>query len=210
MAPKRKAQDTPEATGSRRRSTRLSSSAGAKKSKYFEDKSDDEISQAERTRIKANSRAKTASKENVRPGRKSTGNKGKKEESEDEDAYDDEEAAAEDDGEDAYDDKEAAPAEEDDDEEEYDSDAPPKVTFIPLPKLRDTGGVPYTDETLHKNTMLFLKDLKAHNERPWLKCKLLYPQTYTSLLIAPSPRRGVPPRPQRLGILRHHPHLSPR
>jgi hypothetical protein len=176
MAAKRKAQDTPEATGSRRRSTRLSSSAGAKKSKYFEDKSEDEISQAERTPIKAKSKAKAASKENVKPGRKSTNSKRKKEESEDEDAYDDEEVAADDDDEDAYDDEEAAPAEEEeDDEEEYDSDAPPKVTFIPLPKLRDTGGVPYTDETLHKNTMLFLKDLKAHNQREWLKCKLFPP-----------------------------------
>ncbi|KAG5770279.1 hypothetical protein H9Q72_002759 [Fusarium xylarioides] len=61
--------------------------------------------------------------------------------------------------------------EEDDDDEddEDDEDAPPKVTIIPLEKLRDTEGVEYEDFKLHKNTMLFLRDLKAHNQRPWLK-----------------------------------------
>ncbi|CAM1506384.1 Fc.00g060250.m01.CDS01 [Cosmosporella sp. VM-42] len=63
------------------------------------------------------------------------------------------------------------PEEENESEEEDvdEEDAPPKVTVIPLEKMRDTGGVEYEDEKLHQNTMLFLKDLKANNRRPWLK-----------------------------------------
>lgn len=56
-----------------------------------------------------------------------------------------------------------------DSEDEFDEDAPPKVTFIPLPKLRDTGGVEYADDRLHPNTLAFLGDLKANNKRSWLK-----------------------------------------
>ncbi|KAM0562766.1 hypothetical protein ACHAPJ_001606 [Fusarium lateritium] len=59
--------------------------------------------------------------------------------------------------------------EEEEDDDEDDEDAPPKVTIIPLEKMRDTGGVEYEDFKLHNNTMLFLKDLKANNKRPWLK-----------------------------------------
>jgi hypothetical protein len=42
--------------------------------------------------------------------------------------------------------------------------------IIKKPKARDAGDTPYTDETVHPNTMLFLKDLAANNERQWLKC----------------------------------------
>lgn len=66
-------------------------------------------------------------------------------------------------------------AEDDDDdeeeEEEEDDDRPLKRTVIPLEKMRDAGGVEYADSKVHKNTMLFLKDLKANNKRPWLKCR---------------------------------------
>ncbi|KAH7312284.1 hypothetical protein B0I35DRAFT_436588 [Stachybotrys elegans] len=62
--------------------------------------------------------------------------------------------------------EEAQKEEEDDDE--LDEDAPPKVTIIPLETLRPLGGIDYEDQKLHKNTMLFLKDLKANNRRPWL------------------------------------------
>jgi uncharacterized protein (TIGR02453 family) len=156
MPPKRKLEDTSEtANSARRRSTRLTTSASAKKSKYFEDDSEDELSQAERTPVKARQRPNGAPKVKGTSGRR-TPAKRKNAESEDED------------GEDAYQEAESeAPAEVS--EEEYDSDAPPKVTFIPLPKLRATNGIPYTDETLHPNTLLFLRDLKAHNQRPWLK-----------------------------------------
>lgn len=46
---------------------------------------------------------------------------------------------------------------------------PGKEVFIKLPQARQPGGTPYEDETLHPNTMLFLKDIKENNEREWLK-----------------------------------------
>jgi hypothetical protein len=58
-------------------------------------------------------------------------------------------------------------------EEEEDSDGEsrrPKVTIIPLPKAREAGDIPYEDGRIHENTMLFLKDLKANNNREWLRC----------------------------------------
>ncbi|KAM7215076.1 Conserved hypothetical protein (DUF2461) domain containing protein [Rhypophila decipiens] len=73
-----------------------------------------------------------------------------------------------------------AKREEEDDELASDDDAPPpdseldedevpKVTFEPLPKLRDTNGIEYEDDRLHQNTLEFLKDLKKNNKRTWLK-----------------------------------------
>jgi hypothetical protein len=67
---------------------------------------------------------------------------------------------------------------------EEDSDAesrPPKVTIIPLPKAREAGGVPYEDGRIHENTMLFLKDLKANNNREWMRCISPLPQYMPSL-----------------------------
>jgi hypothetical protein len=46
---------------------------------------------------------------------------------------------------------------------------PGKEVFIKKPKARDPGDIPYQDETIHPNTMLFLRDLKENNERQWLK-----------------------------------------
>lgn len=46
---------------------------------------------------------------------------------------------------------------------------PGKEVFIKKPKARDLGGIDYEDDTIHPNTMLFLKDLKENNERQWLK-----------------------------------------
>lgn len=46
---------------------------------------------------------------------------------------------------------------------------PGKEVFIPKPKARDPGNVPYRDETLHPNTKLFLQDLAQNNDREWLK-----------------------------------------
>lgn len=57
--------------------------------------------------------------------------------------------------------------EEDDDGDEIDT----KVTVVKVPGLRPDGGMEYADGYVHKNTALFLKDLKQHNERTWLKCK---------------------------------------
>ncbi|KAF7187284.1 hypothetical protein HII31_11372 [Pseudocercospora fuligena] len=37
------------------------------------------------------------------------------------------------------------------------------------PKARPAGKIAYAKETIHPNTLLFLKDLKANNRREWLK-----------------------------------------
>lgn len=139
-----------------RRSRRISSQS--KKSRFFEDDSADKLSQEDIKEIKIKQTDASTSR------RKSAGRKDKQSDDEEE-AHDGEEQAA-DEG-DAYNNEERA-AEQDEDEE-FDEDAPPKITFIPLPKMRDTGGVDYEDDRLHKNTLLFLKDLKANNTRPWLK-----------------------------------------
>ena len=47
--------------------------------------------------------------------------------------------------------------------------APGEAVYIKLPKAREAGKTPYTDSTIHPNTMLFLKDLRANNDREWLK-----------------------------------------
>ncbi|KAI1967084.1 hypothetical protein LOZ58_000578 [Ophidiomyces ophidiicola] len=46
---------------------------------------------------------------------------------------------------------------------------PGKEVFIELPQAREAGDIPYEDHTLHPNTLLFLEDLKANNNREWLK-----------------------------------------
>lgn len=48
---------------------------------------------------------------------------------------------------------------------------PGKQVIIKKPKARPAGSTPYTDETIHPNTLLFLADLKVNNNREWLKCK---------------------------------------
>lgn len=48
---------------------------------------------------------------------------------------------------------------------------PGTQVVIKKPKARPAGKTPYEDETIHPNTLLFLKDLKVNNERQWLKCK---------------------------------------
>jgi hypothetical protein len=50
---------------------------------------------------------------------------------------------------------------------------PGTQVVIQKPKARDAGSTPYTDERIHPNTMLFLKDLAANNDRQWLKSELL-------------------------------------
>jgi len=42
--------------------------------------------------------------------------------------------------------------------------------IIKKPKARDAGDTPYTESTIHPNTMLFLEEIKANNDRQWLKC----------------------------------------
>ena len=50
--------------------------------------------------------------------------------------------------------------------------APGEAVFIKLPKAREAGKTPYKDQTVHPNTMLFLRDLKGNNDREWLKGEL--------------------------------------
>lgn len=49
------------------------------------------------------------------------------------------------------------------------SAAPGEAVFIKLPKARTPGKIPYKDSTIHPNTFLFLADLRANNDREWLK-----------------------------------------
>lgn len=116
-------------------------SSTAQKSSYFEDDTSDQERPAKKQR------------------RGSTKRKSKPDSDDDEDQYKEEVDEVEDVDEDV------------DDDDEDDDDAPRKVTIIPLEKMRDAGGVEYEDRKLHKNTLLFLKDLKANNKRPWLKCE---------------------------------------
>jgi len=52
---------------------------------------------------------------------------------------------------------------------------PGKEVHIRLPRAREAGDVSYQDDRIHPNTFLFLKDLRDHNDRDWLKRKS-YPQ----------------------------------
>ncbi|KAL1792594.1 hypothetical protein ACET3X_009101 [Alternaria dauci] len=47
--------------------------------------------------------------------------------------------------------------------------APGTQLVIKKPKARDAGDTPYLDHTIHPNTLLFLRDLAANNDRQWLK-----------------------------------------
>lgn len=46
---------------------------------------------------------------------------------------------------------------------------PGKQVFIKIPKAREAGKTPYTDDTIHPNTFLFLGELAENNDREWLK-----------------------------------------
>ncbi|KAK4249703.1 hypothetical protein C7999DRAFT_39190 [Corynascus novoguineensis] len=133
---------TPQESSTRRRSLRVLSTG--EKSKYFEADSDSDTKN-ESTPKKGRARGRPAKKAKVE--------------------------GESDDNADEYKGKEAddAEAKADESDDEFDEDAPPKVTFIPLPQLRDTGGIEYADDRLHPNTLAFLKDLKANNKRSWLK-----------------------------------------
>ncbi|KAF2199360.1 hypothetical protein GQ43DRAFT_442534 [Delitschia confertaspora ATCC 74209] len=41
--------------------------------------------------------------------------------------------------------------------------------IIKKPKAREAGDTPYENDTIHPNTLLFLKDLAANNDRKWFK-----------------------------------------
>lgn len=81
-------------------------------------------------------------------------------------------------GDQGEDDEEENGGEDDDDEDDFDT----KVTVVKVPGLRPDGGMDYADEYVHKNTALFLKDLKQNNNRPWLKCTP-YPDSFPAYLL---------------------------
>lgn len=167
-AQKQRPSGTPEAS-SRRRSGRISSSGT--KSKYFEADSDEEIDVALSGHTKSSN---GSGRKRGRPPKSANlpvSSRGKRAKLESDDDDDD------DDGDEYADENSAAEPEEDDEEDdEDDENAPPRVTITPLVKLRETGGVPYEDDRLHKNTLLFLKDLKVNNKRDWLKCEYICPR----------------------------------
>jgi hypothetical protein len=56
-------------------------------------------------------------------------------------------------------------------EESGEEDYPPKTTIIPYEKLRPLDGIEYSDTRVHRNTLLYLNDLRANNNRAWFKSK---------------------------------------
>lgn len=55
---------------------------------------------------------------------------------------------------------------------------PGQQVIIKKPKARPAGKVPYSDDTIHPNTLLFLKDLKGNNNREWLKSEFRSPLSF--------------------------------
>ncbi|KAK7528462.1 uncharacterized protein IWZ02DRAFT_478331 [Phyllosticta citriasiana] len=47
--------------------------------------------------------------------------------------------------------------------------SPDKQLIIKKPKAREAGNTPYRDDTIHPNTLLFLRDLANNNDREWMK-----------------------------------------
>jgi hypothetical protein len=135
----------------RRRSGRISGAVN--KSRYFEEDTDQEEEEVppKKSGTAKNQTSRKAHDKTPKKGRKSAA---KAEESE---AEYEENAQEEDD----------SGAEELGDSNGEESDAQVKV--IKLAPLRPEGSTPYSDDTVHKNTCLFLKDLKANNKRAWLK-----------------------------------------
>lgn len=163
----------PASSSSRRRSQRVSTSA-TQTSKYFEPEDSE-------------------SESDVKPRRKSLGSSKKANASKSPRAS--KKAKLEADDEDDYEDDEAPDNEEKEEESELDEDALPKTTFIPLPKLRDTGGIDYADDRLHPNTLAFLKDLKANNKRSWLKSEwgfCIYLATHLPISLRSSNHHLIP------------------
>ncbi|VUC33603.1 unnamed protein product [Clonostachys rosea] len=146
----------------RRRSGRISSTP--QKSKYFQD-SESEAREDDAPPPKKRGRPSKAA------ALEKKAKKRVEKELEDEDEYNEDEKSEEDqdDGDEYNDEKAEEDEEADEEEDDDDEDAPPKVRIVPLEKMRDTGGVEYEDNKIHKNTLLFLKDLKANNKRSWLK-----------------------------------------
>ena len=145
--PTRKRSAPDDVTEGRRRSGRLSITE--QKSNYFESADEDQDKEEEQIE-RPRKRGRPAKRAPLK----------KKESTEEPSDYKDEE------------DEDELQANAEDDKSEVDESAPMKETIIPLEKMRDLDGVEYAEEKLHRNTLLFLRDLKANNKRTWLKCKI--------------------------------------
>ncbi|KAH6842781.1 hypothetical protein B0I37DRAFT_436556 [Chaetomium sp. MPI-CAGE-AT-0009] len=148
-----------DAPATRRRSLRVSSTG--QKSKYFEAASESDAGEHGNTPKKGRGRGRPSKKAKVEIESDESGDDG--------DDYKEEEEEEEEEDDDDVETGEAVKPKAEESVEEFDEDAPPKVTFIPRVQLRDTNGIEYTDHTIHPNTLAFLRDLKANNKRTWLK-----------------------------------------
>jgi hypothetical protein len=88
---------------------------------------------------------------------------------------------------------------------------PGQQVVIKKPKARPAGKVPYSDGSIHPNTLLFLKDLKANNNREWLKSEFdCLPLSFHTPAVVPghkqtalsSPPRACAVTPAKLGLSR--------
>jgi hypothetical protein len=116
------------------------------------------------TRVRQSGRVKTAV---VAPSKRSS--KKKRTDSSDEEDLDEDSVAESGSDFDAEQSDGAEETGETDVDDDAEADGPQSYS-IPLPKARDAGDQPYEDSRIHPNTFLFLKDLKANNNRDWLKC----------------------------------------
>ncbi|EQL04045.1 hypothetical protein OCS_00244 [Ophiocordyceps sinensis CO18] len=141
----------PAPAAARRRSGRLSSTP--KQSAYSQDKEEDAAVSGDEKPPPAKKPRGRARKTQPPPAREDSDDQDKDDKVRDDKEDDDDDDDKEDEG----------------DDDDDDEDAPPRIEIIPLVQLRDEGGIAYEDHRLHRNTLLFLKDLKANNNRTWLK-----------------------------------------
>jgi hypothetical protein len=64
---------------------------------------------------------------------------------------------------------------------------PNRITIIPYEKLLPLDGVEYSDIRVHKNTLLYLNDLRVSNNRDWFKSKNATPPKCTAISNARRP-----------------------
>jgi hypothetical protein len=85
--------------------------------------------------------------------------------------------------------------------------------IIKKPKARSAGNTPYTDGTIHPNTMLFLQDLAANNNRSWLKSEqsffLSWVRLFSSRRAEPIPFSHSPSHLSRGAFCFEHRSLGP-
>lgn len=81
------------------------------------------------------------------------------------------------------------------------------VTIIPHETLRPINGVEYSDYKIHKNTLLYLMDLRANNRRSWFKRKYKRSKL-KDLTNSIRPSKGVQACLERLGDVYRDPYTQ--